>query len=299
MNRTSLATFCAVSLLGGSNFLLIKISLGGLDPLSVLAARFLLGALVLGICVAVIRQRIPRDIRMWLRLIVASLIANFVPYLLFVWAEERIASNVAGSFNGATPLFAFLISLLIVRGTSWSVSRIAGLFLGILGTILIMEPWRTIDTAALMAQAACLLAAVSNGAAYVYRQHMVLNRGYSPTALTTCQLSIGAIIATGLAAVFYHHQPQLTTAVVLSTLALGILGTGAAYYLDYRLLIREGPVVDSLTMYLFPVVSLILGVIVLSEPLTWSLIAGTTTVIAGVTLSSRNELTYSIRDVIV
>ena len=73
--------------------------------------------------------------------------------------------------------------------------------------------------------------------------------------------------------------------VVASVLALGALGTGLAYLLNYRLIQDEGATTASTVTYLLPIVAVILGAIVLGEPITWNLFAGTAIVLAGVAFS--------------
>ena len=68
-------------------------------------------------------------------------------------------------------------------------------------------------------------------------------------------------------------------------LVLGILGTGVAYVLNYRLIADEGAVAASTVTYLIPVVAVVLGALVLNEPLTWHLLAGGVIVLVGVAVS--------------
>jgi EamA-like transporter family len=65
------------------------------------------------------------------------------------------------------------------------------------------------------------------------------------------------------------------------------LGTGLAYLLNYRLIQDEGATTASTVTYLLPIVAVILGAIVLSEPITWNLFAGTAIVLAGVAASDQ------------
>jgi drug/metabolite transporter (DMT)-like permease len=79
--------------------------------------------------------------------------------------------------------------------------------------------------------------------------------------------------------------------VVASVLALGALGTGLAYLLNYRLLQDEGVTAASTVTYLLPIVAVILGAMVLGEPITWNLFAGTAIVLAGVAMSDSRGVT--------
>jgi len=75
--------------------------------------------------------------------------------------------------------------------------------------------------------------------------------------------------------------------VVASVIALGALGTGLAYLLNYQLIHDEGPTTASTVTYLLPIVAVILGAIILTEPITWNLFVGTAIVLAGVAASDK------------
>ena len=70
-------------------------------------------------------------------------------------------------------------------------------------------------------------------------------------------------------------------------MVLGVIGTGFAYVLNYQIITSEGATVASTVIYLLPVVAIVLGVLVLSEPVTVATLAGITLVLAGVALTRR------------
>ena len=81
---------------------------------------------------------------------------------------------------------------------------------------------------------------------------------------------------------------MLSSAVALSVVALGVLGTGIAYVLNYRLIQDEGPTAASMTNYLAPVVAVVLGVAFVDERLSWNLAVGTALVLLGVWIAEHN-----------
>ena len=70
---------------------------------------------------------------------------------------------------------------------------------------------------------------------------------------------------------------------------LGVIGTGIAYVINYRIITDDGPVLASTVTYLLPVVAVILGALVLDEPITMQLAAGVAIVLAGVALTRRTR----------
>jgi drug/metabolite transporter (DMT)-like permease len=95
----------------------------------------------------------------------------------------------------------------------------------------------------------------------------------------------GAILLTLLSPAVARQPVTLTANVVASVIVLGVLGTGIAYVLNYRLIADEGATAASTVTYLLPIVAVILGVLILSEPLSWNLALGGVVILVGVGLS--------------
>jgi drug/metabolite transporter (DMT)-like permease len=284
MSRASAFRLAVLACLWGSSFLFIKVSLEGLSPMQIVLARMAAGALVLLGIVAVRHEQLPREPRTWVHIAVAALVGNLIPYFLFGWGEERVDSAVAGTLNATTPLFTLAIAFATRTETTITRERAAGFLLGFLGAVLIVAPWNSSGGSATGALA-CLVAALSYGVSYVYMRRYLTGRGTSPIALAAAQITIGALILIITAPVLADQAVDLQLNVIASVLALGTLGTGLAYLLNYRLIQDEGATAASSVTYLLPIIAVILGAIVLSEPITWNLFAGTAVVLAGVATS--------------
>jgi drug/metabolite transporter (DMT)-like permease len=134
---------------------------------------------------------------------------------------------------------------------------------------------------------ACLAASASYAVAYVYQGRYLTGRGIPALVLAAGQLAAASVLLLVAAPLTATNSLALTPTVIWSIGALGALGTGAAYILNYRLISDEGPSTASAVTYFLPIVAVALGVIVLSEPLAWNLLIGTTVVLTGVALSRR------------
>jgi drug/metabolite transporter (DMT)-like permease len=287
MRGASILRLALLALLWGSSFLFIKVAVEGVSPVQLVLARLALGALVLLALVAARREPLPRDARLWGHLVIAALVANIVPYFLFGWAEQRgVASAVAGSLNATTPLFTLATAWATRTERTMRPARAAGLLIGFLGAVVALAPWRTgAFTFAGIGQLACLLAAASYGVGYVYQRRFITGRGLSPLALAASQLTVATLLLALTAPVTARGPITLTAAVTASVLALGMLGTGIAYILNYRLITDEGATTASTVTYLLPIVALVLGIIVLGEPIAWTLFAGTALILLGIAVS--------------
>ena len=120
-----------------------------------------------------------------------------------------------------------------------------------------------------------------------YFSAVLARRGISPVALSACQLLAASgwlAIALGVTGV---QTPRLDVPVVASVVILGLIGTGAAYVLNYQIITSEGATVASTVTYLLPVVAIVLGVLVLDEHITLLAVAGIALILVGVALTRR------------
>jgi drug/metabolite transporter (DMT)-like permease len=280
------ALIIALALLWGSNFAWIKLSLDSFSPTQVTFGRMLLGALVLGALVTITHDRLPCDRSTWGHLIVAALVANAAPYLLFALGETRVDSSIAGVMNATTPLWTLALVVAAQHRESVRPAEVAGFVLGLIGCIVIFAPGNSgaIDA---LGTLYCLLAGLSYAISYVYMAHYLTPKDITPTVLAAAQL----IAATGwtLLALAAHPGavPDFAPGPWAALAILGVFGTGLAYIINYALIRDEGPTRSSVVTYLVPLVSLTLGAAALNESLTPHLLTGSTLVLIGIALSRR------------
>ncbi|AVT36245.1 DMT family transporter [Plantactinospora sp. BB1] len=297
MSRGSLVRLLMLALLWGSGFLWIKLALRGFSPVQIVLVRLALGSLVL-VPIALHRGlRFPADRKTWAHLFVAALVANAIPYTLFGVGERTVDSGVAGVINATTPLWTALFAF--VAGTdrvaTWS--RGMGLALGFVGTVLIFTPWESASEIASWGGVAILAASASYGISYVYMSRFLTNRGIPPIMLSASQLAAGTMLMVLALPLGGLTAPHWRLDAVVSLLILGTLGTGVAYVLNYRLISDEGPTLASTTTYLLPVVAVVLGALVVAEPVTVSMVLGMLLVLGGVALTQRHVPKPTTQDV--
>ncbi|WUB65199.1 DMT family transporter [Streptomyces sp. NBC_00582] len=282
MPLASTLRMAALALFWGSGFLWIKLALThGLTPAQITIARCALGTVVLLLLARRAGQRLPRDRATWLRLTVAALFCNALPFALFALGEQRVDSGLAGVLNATTPLWSLLIGLALGTDRGAHPVRLTGLVLGFAGTVLIFAPWRR-EGLLTWPALALLAAAASYAVAFAYMARRLAVRE-GPLAMSAAQL-LTATAWTGLALpVAGPLRPDLVA--LLAVIALGTLGTGLTFYLNYRLIADEGATAAATVGYLLPVVSVALGALVLDEHLGARTLAGMTVVLAGVALT--------------
>lgn len=288
MARFNLLRLALLALLWGSSFLWIEVALRSFSPVQIVFARLVLGAVVLIPLALGSGLRFPTGWRTWSHLAVAALLANAAPYLLFAVGQQNVASNVAGMLNATTPLWAVTLAVIFRADPRLTWWRAVGVTAGLAGVFLIFSPWRDASQIATGGGLACLVAAGCYGVSYVYIGRFLAGRGTSSLMLSASQLTAAAGLLAAVMPVVGMSPVDWRLDAVLSVAILGAAGTGAAYVLLYRLITDEGATTASMVTYLLPVVAVALGWLVLREPVTATMVAGTVLVLVGVGLTQRS-----------
>jgi drug/metabolite transporter (DMT)-like permease len=276
--------FLALGLMWGSSYLFIKIGIETVAPLTLVALRLGIGALLLACVVAVARERLPRRPVVYLHLTVMATLNIVVPFSLITWAELSVPSSLAAILTAAVPLFAVVIAAGVLRNEPMTVQRLLGLVVGFVGVVVLTGPAALgSGGGSTVAVVALLVAAASYATATVYARRNL--SGMRPMVPAFLQVAIAFVISSILA--FGMEAPlavELGGPAILSVLWLGLLGSGLAYLAYFRLIGSWGATRTAAVAYVLPVVGIILGVLVANEAVDLRVVAGTALVISGVGL---------------
>jgi drug/metabolite transporter (DMT)-like permease len=275
--------FLALGLMWGSSYLFIKLAVDDFGTFTLVALRLLVGAALLWVVIRLAHQPLPRERRMYGHLLVMALVNITIPFLLITWAEQSVASSLAAILTSPVPLFAIILSAVFLADEPMRVNGVAGLIVGFIGVIIITSPGLTGANSSITGEIALLGAAFSYAVGAVYSRRNV--RGLPPMVPAVFQVSFAAIIVSTFALLFEHPWTATPDAeAIFSILWLGIFGSGLAYLLVFRLFSNWGATRTTLIAYVIPPVGIILGFLVLDEPIDARILLGTALVVAGVGL---------------
>jgi drug/metabolite transporter (DMT)-like permease len=275
-----------VAVIWGASFMFIKVELdAGLAVVHVAWLRCALGAPVLLAIVWLTRDRLPRDRGLYAHLLVIAALMNSAPFLLFAYGETEVSSLLAGIINALTPLMTLLFSLAVLPDEPPTAEKLAGLAVGFAGVLLVLAPWEGLGGGTLLGALACIGAATCYGLGFPYLRRHVSGRPETGAAISAVQISLGAVLM--LPFVPFGALPDDAPGLEVwgSALALGALGTGVAYILNFNVVRAAGAQTASMVTYLVPVFAVVFGVTILGEPLSWHEPVGGALIIAGVALA--------------
>ncbi|MFF1358527.1 DMT family transporter [Streptomyces sp. NPDC058297] len=277
--------FGVLSLIWGFSFLLIKVGTEGYAPFQVTLGRLAFGTAVLAVAMAVKRQRLPRGIRTWGHIAVAALLLNSLPFSLFAFSEQTIPSTLAGICNATSPLWGMALSLVALSEDRPTRRRVAGLGTGFLGVLTVLGVWQGFHGLDLAGTAMALLASLSYPVGWIYLRRTLAGTGHSNLSLSGAQLLIATLQLAVVTPVFTTLPAHFPVVPLLAIVALGALGTGLAFLIQYGLVAEVGPTTAQMVTYFIPVIATAAGVALLGESLTWSTPIGAVIVLAGAALT--------------
>ena len=267
----------------GWSFLFIKVGVEGMTPTTVAGLRIALGA---GVLLVACRRRglvVPRDAATVRHFLVVALVGSALPFTMLAWGEQRIASNLTAVLNASTPLFAAAFGAVVLR-ERLRPSAVLGLVVGLTG-VAVAAGVGGDDLAG--SSLAGGLASVAAGACYGYSfTYMKAHLLHLPAEVAAAgQLVVGSILLAPVAlATSAAEGIDLAPHRILAVVILGVVGTGYAYVLSYRVVADLGPTTASLVTYLIPVVAVAVGVVLLDEAFHLRVLAGGALIVVGIAL---------------
>ncbi|WP_310728501.1 DMT family transporter [Streptomyces sp. N2A] len=287
--------FAILSLIWGFSFLFIKVGTQAFAPLQVTLGRVTFGALVLLTILMIKRERLPRSARTWGHLAVAAFFLNVLPFSLFAYSELTIPSTLAGICNATSPLWGMALSVVALSEDRPTRRRVTGLGIGFLGVLTVLGAWQGFAGTDLTGTAMALGASLCYPIGWIYVRRTLAGASHSHLSMSSTQL----LLATAQLAVV---TPLFTTAPtgypilpLLAVFALGALGTGFAFLLQYGLVAEIGPTTAQMVTYFVPVIATAAGVALLNERLSWNTPVGALIVLAGAALTQGKPRTPTAR----
>jgi drug/metabolite transporter (DMT)-like permease len=246
------------ALIFGSAFLGIALALESLSPGTVAFGRAALGAAALAL-VPASRCRILRVD--WPRLALASLLGMAIPGLLFVFAQERISSALAGMLVSALPIVTAVVAAIETR--TWPRrTRWLGLAVGFVGIVLLTAPDLTSGGTETVGVVLVLIGVTCYAIASTL--YAPLQQTYGSMRVAMWLVALSAVMLSPVGVLGLRDSSFEWTS-VLALAVLGVVGTGLVWAIYLGVIGRVGAVRASVAGYFVPIVALLLGVVVLDE----------------------------------
>jgi len=286
MDRRSWGLLIALAAIWGASYMFIKVGLRDFSPAMVACVRVALAALVIA-PLAVARGALAgvRPVAGMLVVIAAVQVAG--PFLLIALGEQEISSALAGILIATAPIFTAILAIWVDHEERSQGLRLAGVGVGLGGVVLLLGVDLGGSGTALLGGLAVVLAGLGYAIGAFLAKHRLTS--LDPIGMTAAVMAASAILLAPAALMSLPSEmPSLGPAAAVAT--LGVVGTGAAFVIFYRLISRVGPARSLLVTYLAPGFAVVYGATLLGEQITVATVAGLALILAGAWLASEGRM---------
>jgi len=284
MSRRAYFHFAVTGVLWGIPYLLMKVAVRDIPPTVIVCGRVLIGAAIL-IPIAIHQKVLIDAIRNWRYVLPYAFFEMMIPWILITNAEKKISSGLAGLLIATVPIWSTIFASMTGDKTVWHSKRLAGILVGFVGLIGLVGYESIIGSSDPLSIAMMLVTAMS----YSYATNMISQKlpNVSGIAINAVAMIFTAIAYAPLMILQFPEAGTVSKEAALSLIALGVFSTALAF-ISYFIVMKEiGPARASVGTYVNTAVAVVLGVLILSEPLTIGIMIGLPLVMIGSFLASR------------
>jgi drug/metabolite transporter (DMT)-like permease len=272
--------FAAMCVIWGIPYLMIRVAVRELAPVTLVFGRTVIGALLLT-PIAAFRNELRPLVRRWAPLLAYTAIEVAIPWVLLARAEQKLSSSLTGLLIAAVPLVGAVVVALTGDREQQGRRRWLGLLVGIAGVAaLVGLNVGNVDPVAVVE---------IFGVAVCYAiGPIILSRSLSDLpalGVVAASLLLTAVAYAPLAAWRWPGETP-SGRVLLSVVGLAVICTALAFLVFFALIGEVGPVRATVITYVNPAVAALLGVLVLSEHLTGGMVLGFALILGGSVLAT-------------
>ncbi|MFT4165863.1 MAG: DMT family transporter [Microlunatus sp.] len=273
MTRRGWLLFGTLSLFWGIPYMLIRVAVSEFDPVVVAFERTTIGGLVL--LPFALRARALRPLlKHWRWLLIYTVIEIIGPWVLLGHVETRLNSSTTGLLVAMVPIVAAII-VTVTGHDRLGARRITGLAIGFIGVALLVGLDIRADDLIAILQILVVVVGYAIGPIIIAQKLNAL----PAIGVVTASLVIASVVYAPFAIVL--RPSTASPAAIGSVLLLAVVCTAAAFMVMFALIAEAGPARMTLITYVNPAVAILLGALVLNEPITTGLLIGFPLIILG------------------
>jgi drug/metabolite transporter (DMT)-like permease len=266
----------------GASFLFMRVAAPEFGPFALVELRVGIAALFL-LAILLWRRGIRKLLPLVLPLTIVGIVSSALPFVLFAYATLSISAGTAAVLNATAPLFAALVGYVWLHDKLRPLQCV-GLAVGFAGVVLLVWDRMSVNVeGAVAAAAACLVATLCYGVAVNFTKKKLAG---VPALVNATGSQIAASLLLLPMAAWYWPEELPGAASWYSAVALGVVCTGIAFVLYFRLIARIGPSKAITVTYLVPVFGMLWGLIFLHEPVSAGMVAACLVVFLGIALAT-------------
>jgi putative membrane protein PagO len=282
---TVIIAYSAMCLIWGSTWIMIKVGLRGAPPMTAVAVRFIIAALLTFFILAIRKTPIPRTREFLYLSLFLGLFHLAIPYVLVYWGEQHISSGLTALLYSTMPFMVAILARLFI-GDRMTPRKIAGIVLGFAGVLVIFSDNVSFGGAmAIRGMTALLISVVFASVSTVVVKKFASR--YDPFATLVIPFAVAGLLVLPLAIVTERSNPLDYSALTWFTIVyLAAFGSLTAFGIYFWIIKRIDVTVLSYQTFIIPVLALMIGWIFLGETVTIRIAGGAGLILAGIALAT-------------
>ena len=281
------ADYLLLLLLGamwGGAFMLIKLAIDTVPPVTLTLGRVAVGGLVFAIVLLAMRRRLPSSRRVWAWAALAALFGLALPFSLISWGEQTIDSGLAAILMAGMPLMTLLLARFVACDEPLTVAKLVGVAFGIAGLVTLIGPTKLATLGSdTVRQLAVVLASFSYAVNAIVTKRI---SGEDPYAVSAAIMICACTMLLPVSLLFEAPWTLDPSGMAWASLImLGVLPTALASLVMLAILRRQGAGFFAQINFLVPLFGVAWGFAVLSERPPASALAALVLILAGVAIS--------------
>lgn len=282
MTRRGLILFVALSIIWGLPYLFIKYAVAELDPAIIVIARTLPSSLIL-LAWSAYRGKLRENLRYWKVAALFACVEMLFPWWWITAAEREISSGLTGLLLATVPLFGVLIARMRGHATHMNRRQLSGLAVGIVGVGCLVG----LNPADLHISTSAVVMVLASAFGYALGPAVVSTALARADSASLIAMSLGIVTLLYIPLAIANAPTEMPSIRALTSIVvLSLVCTVAAFLVFFALIDEVGPIRATLVTYINPAVAVVLGVVLLAEPITAGLLVGFPLVLAGSWLAS-------------
>ncbi|NQY01965.1 MAG: DMT family transporter [Halieaceae bacterium] len=279
MNIASAARLLSLAAIWGGSFLFMRIASDEVNAYWIAESRLLLASVFLSVVAIAGRKALSLG-QQWRHYLILGLFNSAAPFLLFAYAAAEVSASLLSIINATAPVWGALITAIASRQLPLP-RQALGMVVGISGVSVLIGMDASVQASASMLPViAALVATFCYGIASYYAS---TSQGIGPFANAHGSLWGSAMIL--LPASFWVGGPTVaSTDAAIALIALGVLCTGVAYLLFFKILADDGPTSALSVTFVIPLFGVLFGHLFLDEAIGWHTFGGGLLILGGTAL---------------
>jgi drug/metabolite transporter (DMT)-like permease len=281
-----IALLLLLAIFWSSSFTMIKVAVETVPPVTLVAARLAIAAILLTLFLKIIGKKLPRFGRDWTALFIVAFTGNSLPFFLITWGETGIDSGMAAILMALMPLATLVLAHFFTDTDKMTSMKFVGVSIGLIGICILVGPKALMGLGGnLINEMAVAAAAVSYAVTTVIIRRM-------PAGGDPIERSAGVMICAAIQMVpisLALDQPWLLSPSMPSIIAnvyIGIFPTAIAAIIHFYLVAQRGTTFFALINYIIPCMGVAWGAMFLGEIISWNMMFALVVILGGIGIAN-------------